>query len=414
MRLQLIHGLLRVVAVLSAVAAVATVIAARGRAESGAVDVAATLFHEGGGPLNMTVITPSVRGRVDPVDELTLRLGWDADVVTGASVAVVDAPGARPDVITTATRLDDMRNVFSGGMELRSDFGSLRAGYAYGFESDYRSHALTVGARAEMFERNTTLDLSYAHGWDSVCDVAQPRMQEPVERRRLPSSDGCFSSGMRDLTARDVALNSFQGSWTQAWTPIFVTQLTLSAQLIDGFQSNPYRAVWLGRSSAQEHHPDHRVRYAGSLGARLWVEPISGVLQATGRIYRDNWGIESVSAELALEEVIEGALRIRIRGRYYAQSAAAFFSDDYALAPRGQYFTGDRELSAMSSVLVGASIGYTVPSGADGPLLGLFTSFRFLLKGDWLHNDFSQFRYGTAAVPNRDALILTLALEAEI
>jgi hypothetical protein len=158
------------------------------RADGGEVDVGATLFHEGGGGLNMTVVTPSVRGRVDPVDEVTVRVGWDADVVSGASVAVVDAPGTRPDAITTATYLDDLRNVFSGGLELRSDFGSLRAGYAYGFESDYVSHALTLGARAELFERNTTFDLSYAHGWDSVCDVAQPRMQEPVERRRLPSS----------------------------------------------------------------------------------------------------------------------------------------------------------------------------------------------------------------------------------
>lgn len=414
MRLQLTQSRGRLAALSSAALLAAAALIGRVRAESGAVDVGATLFHEGGGPLNMTVVTPSVRARVDPVDALTLRLGWDADIVTGASVAVVDAPGARPDVITTATRLDDLRNVFSGGMELRSDFGSLRAGYAYGFESDYRSHALTIGARSELLERNTTFDLSYAHGWDSVCDVAQPRMQEPVERRRLPASDGCFTSEARDLTARDVSLNSFQGSWTQAWAPIFVTQLTLSAQLVDGFQSNPYRAVWLGRSSAQEHHPDHRVRYAASVGARLWIEPISGVLQTTGRIYRDNWGVSSVSAELALEEVIEGALRIRVRGRYYTQSAAAFFSDDYALAPRGQYFTGDRELSAMSSVLVGASIGYDVPAGADGALLGFMSSFRFLLKGDWLHNDFSQFRYGTAAVPNRDALILTLALEAEI
>jgi hypothetical protein len=383
------------------------------RADGGEVDVGATLFHEGGGGLNMTVVTPSVRGRVDPVDEVTVRVGWDADVVSGASVAVVDAPGTRPDAITTATYLDDLRNVFSGGLELRSDFGSLRAGYAYGFESDYVSHALTLGARAELFERNTTFDLSYAHGWDSVCDVAQPRMQEPVERRRLPSSTGCFDA-IADLTSRAVALNTLQGTWTQAWAPVFVTQLTLSAQLVDGFQSNPYRAVWLGRSSAQEHHPEHRFRYAAALAARLWIEPISGALQVLGRAYRDNWGVESLSAELALEEVIDGALRLRARGRYYAQGAAAFFSDDYALAPRGQYFTGDRELSAMSSVLVGVSITYTFSAGAEGPVLGFLSRLSLVAKGDWLHSDFGQFRYGNVGVPNRDAVILTLAMEAEI
>ncbi|MBX7193556.1 MAG: DUF3570 domain-containing protein [Sandaracinaceae bacterium] len=409
MRLQLIqHRLAPWIVVGIALAAVGV------RAEGGEVDVGATLFHEGGGPLNMTVITPSVRGRVDPVDELTIRLGWDADIVTGASVAVVDAPGARPDAITTATQLEDLRNVFSGGMELRSDYGSLRAGYSYGFEHDYTSHALTLGARAELFERNTTFDLSFAHAWDSVCDVAQPRMQDPVERRRLPSSTGCFSSSNTDLASREVALNSFQGSWTQAWAPIFVTQLTLSAQLVDGFQSNPYRAVWLGRSSAQEHHPDHRFRYAASLAGRLWIAPISGALHAMGRAYRDNWGVQSLSAELALEEVIDGALRIRARGRYYAQSGAAFYSDDYALSPRGQYFTGDRELSTMSSVLVGGQISYTFSAGVDGPVAGFMSSLALLLKADWLHSEFPQFHYGSAAVPNRDAVIVTLSLEAEI
>jgi hypothetical protein len=112
--------------------------------------------------------------------------------------------------------------------------------------------------------------------------------------------------------------------------------------------------------------------------------------------------------------VIDGALRLRARGRYYAQGAAAFFSDDYALAPRGQYFTGDRELSAMSSVLVGVSITYTFSAGAEGPVLGFLSRLSLVAKGDWLHSDFGQFRYGNVGVPNRDAVILTLAMEAEI
>jgi hypothetical protein len=381
------------------------------RAQRGEVDVASTVFHEGGGPLQMTVVNPSVRASVEPIEELTLRVGWEADIVSGASVAVVDAPSAEVDAISTATQVYDFRNVVSGGAEIRSDFGSIRAGYAYGSENDYRSHALTLGARAEAFERTAAFDISYARGWDSACDVFQPRNQIPVERRRLAGSEGCFGSAT-DVTEREVSLNTFQGSWTQAWAPIFTTQLTVTAQLVDGFQSNPYRAVWLGRTAAQEHHPDHRARYAAGLGARLWLEPLSGALQAFVRGYRDNWDVMSITAELAYEQVIDGALRIRVRGRYYDQTGAAFFSDDYALAPRGQYFTGDRELSPFSSTLVGAQLAYHVSSGADGAALGFLRSFDVLLKGDWLHHDFREFRYGRVPVPNVDALILTLVLEA--
>lgn len=396
-----------------AVFAAALALAIGVRADSGSVSAGASVFMEGGGPLQMIVVAPAVRGEYQPIDELTLRLGWDADIVTGASVAVVDAPGTQPDVVTTATQLDDVRNVFQAGFELTSEYGAIRAGYSYGFEDDYTSHALTLGARADLFDRNTTFDLSYGHGWDAVCDVQHTRTLDAVQRRRLPSSEGCFGTSS-DIASRAVAINSVQGSWTQAWAPIFTTQLTLSAQTIDGFQSNPYRAVWLGRSSAQEHHPEHRFRYVAGLGSRLWIAPISGALSVNGSAYRDNWGVQALSAELALEEVIEGALRIRLRGRYYAQSAAAFYSDDYAFRPRGQYFTGDRELSEMWSVLAGASIGYTASADAEGPIGGFLQSLSILFKADWLHAEFPQFHYGTASVPNGDALILTLTLETRM
>lgn len=372
------------------------------------VSLAGTLFYETGGPLNMTVITPSARARIVPIEELRFNLGWDADVVSGASVAIVDAPSTSPDVISTATQLDDFRNVFTGGAEIASDFGSIRAGYAYGFENDYRSHSFTLGARAELFERNTTFDLSYGRGWDSVCDVFQPEAREAVDRRRLSGSGGCFSSDT-DFTARDLSLQTFQGSWTQMWAPVFTTQLTVTAQLLEGFQSNPYRAVWLGRSAAQEHHPDNRARYAASLGARIWIQELSSALQLSGRAYRDTWDVMSVTAELAWELVVDGAFRVRARGRYYTQTGAAFYSDDYALQPMGAYFTGDRELSPMSTILTGATISYALTG--DQPVFGFLSEFDIQLRAEWLHSEFPEFHYGEASVPNNNALIATLALE---
>src|SRR5687768_14279286 len=56
-------------------------------------DATTTFFYEKGGPLNMTVINPSVKANAEIVDALAVHAGWQADVVSGASVAVVDAPG---------------------------------------------------------------------------------------------------------------------------------------------------------------------------------------------------------------------------------------------------------------------------------------------------------------------------------
>src|SRR5260221_14766357 len=38
--------------------------------------------------------------------------------------------------------------------------------------------------------------------------------------------------------------------------------------------------------------------------------------------------------------------------------SAVFYSDDYLIEPRGAYFTGDRELSKMQSILAGLRLLY--------------------------------------------------------
>lgn len=364
-----------------------------------------TYFHERGGPLKMTVFNPAVVADAQIVDALSLQAGWEADVVTGASVRVVDAPGD-VDAISSATKLEDFRQVVRGGATLRGDTTRLSASYAYGFESDYRSHAVALSGASELFDRNTTLEISYGRGWDSVCDLSQPNAQEAVERQPLPTSEGCFGADQNRRT-RAIALHSLGGAWTQNWTPIFNTQWSVSAQLVSGFQSNPYRAVWLGRAAAQEHHPNERARYGSSFDGRIWLRPIGGALQFGARVYRDTWDVAAVSAELAYERSIGTLFRARVRGRYYHQGAAAFYSDDYALRPRGQYFTGDRELSAMRSYLVGARFEFT-PELAGG----LLRAFRLVLKADLLQHAFDDFHYGRLDVPNRRSIFATLGLDA--
>lgn len=374
------------------------------RAQSTA-DVTGTYFYESGGPLHMKVFNPAVGASAGVGEHVSLQAGWEADVVTGASVAVVDAPGD-VDAITSATKLDDLRHVFRGGATVRGDTTRLAGSYAYGFERDYRSHSLALSAATELFDRNSTLEISYGRGWDSVCDLHQPNAEEAVERQRLPDSSGCFGKAA-DRTTHAIDLHSLQGAWSQAWTPIFNTQWSLSAQLISGFQSNPYRAVWLGRAAAQEHHPNERARYGTTVEARIWLRPIGGALQLAARLYRDTWDIASVSSEAAYERGLGGLFRVRVRGRYYHQGGAAFYSDDYGLNPRGQYFTGDRELSPMRSWLVGARFDFT-PDVASSFL----DTLRVVLKADLLRHDFDAFHYGAVAVPNRSSIFATLGVDA--
>lgn len=394
---------------LAAALAVLLVLGALPRAlAQGSVSAGASLFREQGGPLHMDVIMPTVNAAVDVAEPLQLRVGWMADIVSGASVAVVDAPAERVDTITTAT-VRDTRHQFSGGLTLRDAQGSVDVAYGHAFENDYRSDNFAVTARADLWNRNTTVDIGYARAFDRVCDVAGT--YEPVEKPRLDSSQGCFSDASTRST-RQLAIHTLQAGFTQVWTPVLTTRIGVLAQLLHGFQVNPYRAVRIGKTAAQEHAPNDRARYALSASGRYWLVPLNAALAAEARLYRDTWGISSFSGELSYDQKLFGEVRLRLRLRYYTQTRAAFYSDDYMLAPKGRYFTGDRELSAMRSALFGLAFRWQLPTDSSGHLLGFLSSFALVLKGDLLRSFFDEFHYDRAEVPNTLAQLISLELRA--
>lgn len=363
--------------------------------------IGTTYFHESGGPLHMNVLIPAAEASVDLGEPVTLGVNWSADIVSGASVAVVDAPAANVDAITSAS-VTDARHEFSGQLTLRDGTATVDLGYNHAFENDYVSNGFSAAARTELFDRNTVLSVSYARGFDEVCDVAGTF--DPVMKPRLDASKGCFRAA-KDRTARDLAIHTWQAGWTQNWTPILTMQLTATGQLLHGFQSNPYRAVRIGKTAAQEYHPKDRARYAVGAGLRFWIVPLNGSLQAESRVYRDTWDIVSWSAEIAYEQSLLGSLRFRVRARYYSQTAAAFYSDNYVLDPKGRYFTGDRELSDMQSALGGGHLVWNALPDSDGEVFGFLSGFELGIKGDVLKTAFDHFHYDRAEVPNTLALI---------
>ncbi len=377
----------------------------KAHAEDG-IAVGSSIFRETGGPLHMTVLVPTAKASKDIGEAVTVRAGWTADVVSGASVAVVDAPAAKVDAISSAT-VTDTRHAFSGGVELHDGPSALGVGYTHAFENDYLSNAFDVSARTELWDHDTLLEISYARAFDEVCDLAGAF--DPVMKPRLDSSKGCFSD-FKTRRDRDLDMHTWQASWTQALTPVLSLQVTGTAQLSHGFQSNPYRAVRIGRTAAQEHHPIDRARYALGAGLRLWLAPLRGALQTYARAYRDTWDITSITGELAYDQTLIGQLRLRGRARYYTQTAAAFYSDDYVLDPHGQYFTGDRELSDMQSLLAGAALLWSAPTDDNGHVLAVLSGFELTLKGDVLKTYFDHFHYDKAAVPNTMALIGSVEL----
>jgi len=367
------------------------------RSEVVSFDSRTTYYREGLPYGKMQVINPSAGLGVKPWEFLKINGGWQADIVSGASIRTRNGTrGADPDAVSTAS-VKDFRQVVNGGLAIKRKLTSLEAGYSYSWENDYKSHSFDVTAKAELLQRSTELSIAYARNWDSVCDRENIE-PDATRRRALANHDGCFkpndpkTPGAIQLTTRDISIDSIQGGWTQAWTPTFTTQATISVQLMNGFLSNPYREVNIGISSvAQEYIPDVRIRYAAGLRANWYLKPIKTALRLGTRLYRDTWDIRSVTGELELERyLLIDAFRVRARGRYYMQTNAIFYSDDYLTTPRGKYFTGDRELSQMRSILAGLRFAYG-PSAGQNKILGILEKFEVSLGADYVWFTYDDF-----------------------
>lgn len=388
-------------------------------------DTTHTVYYEAPSRTNMFVYTPAVDGRVSPWEWLTVRAGWEADVLTGASVSVKAGPAYQAtqgaaDVITTAS-VKDVRNVASGGFSIKKDNVTVDGGYSYGTENDYKSHAMNLSARTELFEHNTQLQLDYARNFDRVCDRVQGANDGFGRYRALESSKGCWLGGGDPLrTSRGVDIDNLQGSWSQAWAPTFQTQLVYTLQVVSGFQSNPYRSVMLGAGiKAQEHHPDNRTRHALAARANFWLRPFRAALRFGVRGYWDTWDVLSGSVEVDFEKYLGERFRFTIRGRFYNQGGALFWSDDYTggnppLGPKGQYWTGDRELSPFFSILFpSVRLDYVLtPSAGQRKVLGFMEELKLGASFNMLHFAYQDYTLGGRRIDDARAYVVGANLGA--
>lgn len=352
------------------------------------VDVSTSYFTEPTKKQELHVVHPSVDLNVDAHRALSFRLGYDVDIVSGATPRVY---GAAVDAISSATRFSDYRHAVHGGLEVRVGPTTLDANYTFATENDYRSHAIDASAKVDLWGKNTTFKLGYAHNFDSVCD-ADNRGANPLDRRALDTSKGCFDDKVQGLILEPLAIDSYYASWSQVLTPILFSELSASFQALDGFQSNPYRRVRLfsGTVDAQESEPTLRQRMAVQGRLLVALKKIHGALGFLGRFYWDTWNIKSGTVEAWWDQYLFPKLLLRLRGRFYQQTRALFYRDagealSYeAVGPVGQFFTGDRELSPFRDWLIGLKLSYLKSADERGKIARVFEGLDLSLKADLL------------------------------
>jgi hypothetical protein len=196
-------------------------------------------------------------------------------------------------------------------------------------------------------------------------------------------------------------------------------------QVLDGFQSNPYRRVRVGGVTPQEHIPNERARW--SLSARLnrFLPKLNAAAHFSARFYDDTWRVVGGDIELAYSQYVGNSLLVRFHARVYQQSAAKFFKDAFFYeteSTAGEYFTGDRELSPVRDAVFGGKLTLITIKG-EQPIWHLFDRLQLEAKGDIMLLDQlpaedpstnpmgigKQFLYGNGTL---DAVILQLGLLA--
>ncbi len=390
------------------------------RAQVASLDLSSALFVEPSSRSQLTVINPSAKLNVAPADWLSFQGNYEADIVSGASESLKGGRLSNVDIVTSATKFSDTRHALTGGFTVTRAATHLSGSYTYGTEHDYRSNGFAVSAGTDFLQKNTQLELSYGRGFDQVCTTAYTAANAPSSRLALDNSKGCFTDDKK-RAARDISLNNFQVGWTQTWSPEFATQLVLSAALQHGFLGNPYRSVVIATAGDQalENHPENRGRGALGLRGKYYVRSLETAFTAGARLYRDTWAIFGQTYELDAERYMLPWLRALLRGRYYTQTGALFWSDDYtggepASGPRGQYWSGDRELSPLSSYLVGARVIATREGGRPGArIAGLFLSCNASLGFDLLKTNLHDFTLGGRKPDDTLALLWTLGFNGE-
>ena len=330
-----------------------------------------TLFREPStSNKGVTVIHPQVDASAALASTLNFAAGYEVDIVSGATPRTF-APSSGVDAVTTATKFSDVRQQVKAGFDFNRPTSGLSAGYSYGWESDYKSHAISAASHSDLVDHNFTLGVSYTHNFDRVCDANNaPAAGQLLDLQPLATSEHCFQGGMTDVVTHHLSIDSFEPSLTWTATPRLVLQVGSTIQILDGFQSNPYRTVLIGSQhrTPQERMPGFRQRYAAFGRAAYALPDMRASLTGGVRIYRDSWGIMANTAEGNYNQYWAQHFLFTLRARFHQQTGASFYrtAGGYqTLGPAGQYWTGDREMSPMSNLLGSVKLAYVRRPGQE-------------------------------------------------
>jgi hypothetical protein len=275
------------------------------------------------------------------------ELGLPLGASIGGHVLVDSISSASVDVISAATPgFEETRIELGGQARLRRSIGEAGVAYVRSTENDWSSHAVQLTLARDLAEKNTRLELAYGYTSNVVGRAGDDAFERPLVAHTV-------EAGLTQLLDRRTLVG-----------------VTYTLQASDGFQSSPYRYVWLRSGVAfLETHPAQRTRHAVTLRALRYLGGAG--LDVSYRLYLDDWGVVSHTGSAAVTFALGEAWDLRLRGRFYRQGPADFWRERYDTPMT--YMSADRELATSWNAGGGVKLAWhrgrwTVDAKADATL----------------------------------------------
>jgi hypothetical protein len=313
-------------------------------------------YYDGGGT---EVKGPAWLIRKGVADQASLYASYYIDNVSGASI----------DVITSASRYKEKREERGLGVDVLHGNSTISLSYTTSDERDYLSTTSGVSIAHEVFDGLSTVSIGYQAGRDKVGKV-DTEFQESVDRYQ------------------------YRLGWSQVLSRSLLMSLEYEAVVEDGYLNSPYRAARLRGLLVPEVYPGTRDSYAVALRAIKGFAGEGGrlgsSLQLGYRYFWDTWDVRAHTVEVGYQRRFGSRWVLEPRYRYYRQSAASFYSDNFDSSMN--FMARDKELSTFSSHSLGFKFGVEVFRERIGLVRGTLN-----LSHDYLYfnyNDFTDARSG--------------------
>ena len=280
-------------------------------------------YYDGG---DVKVTGPALLVRKSVGDSVSLAGRYYMDSISSAS----------PDVVSGGSPYKDKREEFGVSADILHGNSLISVFLSNSKENDYQADTYGLNVSHELYGGLTTVNLGFSQGKDLVQRV-----------------DTDFEAGINRY--------NFRLGLSQVLSKSLLLGVTYEGIAEDGYLNNPYRSVRVLTLPQPEKYPGTRDSQALALrlvkGFSGDSRPAGSSLRAEYRYFRDNWDINSNTLGLAYQRYFGARWLGELHYRYYQQSAASFYSDNFPTPMT--YMARDKELSTFYSHSIGAKMSWT-------------------------------------------------------